>query len=114
MTRQASINLHTPTYLAEFSSDIQHVSESTNIPADARSYLCALSSPAFCLERLVKLQEGDQELLVLRSSTTTLNLEDMGFTESNGTITGDTSTSIDRSMYADKFTIHSIRFHIPD
>lgn len=57
-------------YLAEFSTDIQHVSGSVNIPGDALSRLAAVSSSDVSLEKLAKQQKGDQELQTLQSSST--------------------------------------------
>lgn len=81
-------------HLAEFSTDAQHVSGSTNIPADILCRLCTLSSSAFSLDRLANLQEDDQKLQVFRSSSTQLKLKDIYFPD-HITITCDIPTGKD-------------------
>lgn len=81
-------------YIAEFSTDIQHVCGAENSPADALSRIAHLKATGAQLspELLAQAQSTDEELTRLRSSnTTSLQLMDVAIPNSALTLCCDTS-----------------------
>lgn len=66
-------------FLAEFSTDFRHIKGADNIRANTLSRVSSLAMTQFMLQRLVELQEHNQELCILRSSPSSLHFHDVYF-----------------------------------
>ena len=105
---------HTPrqtrhlSYIAEFTTDIQHIKGVDNVVADilSRSTLSTVTSSQSTINfsELARAQENDNELQQLRNSgTTSLVLTDQPLPTGPGTIVCDTSTGVSRPYVSPVF-----------
>jgi cleavage and polyadenylation specificity factor subunit 1 len=60
-------------FVAQFTTDIKHISGQDNVVADALSRVESVTAPSY--DALAAAQEGDDELRTLLGSTTALRLE---------------------------------------
>ena len=115
---------HTPrqvrhlSYISEFTSDIRYVKGSDNVVADAlsRANINAVSQTSASIDftAIAAAQQDDPELAQLRSSSSTIKLEERPLPTSTGTIICDVSTGKSRPYIPQPFrrtifdTLHNL------
>lgn len=90
--RLPPVQLNHLSFIAQFSTDIQHVSGADNVVADAFSRVAAVSSVEVPLADIAAEQLHDDELKLLLTGTTSLRLTQLPIPGSNSLIYCDTST----------------------
>lgn len=91
-------------FISQFSTNIQHIPGSENIPADVMSRIAAVALPtAINYSEIAAAQVKDDELTSLLSSDTSLQLKKIAFPESNVDLICDISTGRVRPYIPNQF-----------
>ncbi|GFY64765.1 uncharacterized protein TNIN_383331 [Trichonephila inaurata madagascariensis] len=69
------VQLNQLSFIGQFTTDIQHISGTDNVVADAFSRISYIAPPPVDLKAIAEAQKGDTELLDLQTSDNTLKLK---------------------------------------
>lgn len=89
-------------YIAQFTTDIRHISGKNNVVADTLSRIDELGAPV-CLTELSKAHEDDPELAHFLTENSSLRLQKMDYSGSRNPLYCDISTSTPRPFVTKEF-----------